>query len=161
MSLLNGYIGFVSILFVTPSRSISIYKPLWSELVSSLNAVDPLALMKGSNVAVTKMKFILSDPFMWDGPSMVSPCCWYSGSNSLHFFHTFVIPLDDDVNISLPSMVSIISWLCCCFSLISLMRSFIIMSCGCPFRFSCCNNTHCYFITVLFPTNSIVVFPGR
>ena len=139
------------------------YKTLWSELVSSLNAVDPLTLMKDSNLAVTKMQSILSGPFMWNSPSMVSPCFWCSGSNSLHSLHslhTFTIPPDDDMKASLLSMMSIISWLSCCFSLISLIRSFIIISCGYPFLFSCCNNTHCYFITVLFPINSIVLIPG-
>ena len=29
------------------------------------------------------------------------------------------------------------------------------------FLFSCCNNTYCCFITVLFLTDSIALFPGR
>ena len=37
----------------------------------------------------------------------------------------------------------------------------MITSCGCPFMFDFFNNIHCCFITVLFPTNSIAVFPGR
>jgi len=108
-SLLNGYAGSVSIRFMLPSRCISIDKPLWSKLVSSLKVVNPLVLTKGSNLALTKMKYILSDPFMWDDHSIVSPCFWCSGSKCLHDFHTFEILPDDDENISLPSMVSIIS----------------------------------------------------
>ena len=62
----------------------------------------PLDLMKGSNLTVTKMKSILSDLFMWDGPSMISLCCWCSGLNSFHSLITFAIPPGDDVKVSLP-----------------------------------------------------------
>ena len=63
--------------------------------------------MKGSNLAVTNIESILLYPIMWNGPSIVSPYFWCSGSNSLHALHTFAISPDDDENVSLPSMVSI------------------------------------------------------
>ena len=82
---------------------------MWSEVVNSLNAVGPHTFMKGNNLSVTNMKSILSDPLIWDGPSIDFSCFWKSGSNSLHALHTFAIPTDEDDNVSLPSMVSIIS----------------------------------------------------
>ena len=87
---------------------------MWSDVVSSLNAVDLHALIKGNNLKVTKMKSIRSDPLIREGPSMDSPCFWYSGSKSLHALHTLAIPPDNDENVSLPSMVSVISWFCLC-----------------------------------------------
>ena len=123
-------------------------KPLWSKLVSSLKVVNPLVLTKGSNLALTKMKYILSDPFMWDGSSMISSWCWCSGSDNLHSLHAFAIPPDNDVKISLSSMMSIISWLCYCISLMTLIRSFIIISCGCPF----------YLVVIIIPTVDLLLY---
>ena len=89
---------------------------------------------------------------------MDSLCFWYSGSESLH---ALAIPPDEDENVSFPSMVSIISSLFFCFSLISFIRSLMITLYGCPFIFDCFNSIHCCFITVLFPIKSTAVFSGR
>ena len=107
--LVNGDNGFDSSLLSIPSREMQMQKPLWCEVVNSLNAVDPHAFMNGNSLSVTKLKSILSDLLMWDGPSIDFPCFQKSWSNSLHALHPFAITPDEDENDSLPSMVSIIS----------------------------------------------------
>ena len=41
------------------------------------------------------------------------------------------------------------------------IRLLMITSYGGPFLFDCFNSIYCCSISVLFPTNSIAVFPGR
>ena len=64
-------------------------------------------------------------------------------------------------NDSLPSMVTMFSWLSFCFLFISMIKSFIAASWGWIFILFCCwRISHCCLITMEGPVCSILVSPG-
>ena len=141
-------------------KHMSMYSPLWSDVVMKSNGSMLYNRMNVVNPFVQKMWYILSLPLLCVFGSLLVPCLFARGSIILVCSTRDEIPFSDELKDSFASISNITWWFVDCMLLIVVIKSSIIALREFSDSLPCSSSRSHYCVKTLVIPLSFVIFPG-